>query len=469
MDDVQRCAVLDRRRAGVLLPLFSLEQGHGALGPGARRFVDWLAEAGFSVWQLLPVGPAGSDGSPYWLRSDHAWDPRHVDWRDLPPGAEHAAESGSPLHAEFLAYRRAQRSWLPDYALFEALAHRFDAPWTAWPPSLRDRERAALVDAQRKHQRQIERIEVEQFLCDRAWRALRAYAHSKDVRLFGDLPIYVAPDSAETWQHREVFDLAPEGTPRAVAGVPPDYFSADGQLWGNPLYEWENERRSGFGFWRARVDSALARFDLLRIDHFRGLESFWAVPAGSSSARTGEWRQAPGAELLAALAHDAGDRPFVAEDLGIITPAVESLRRRFRLPGMRVLQFAFDGDSRNTHLPREHTEDSVVYSGTHDNDTTSGWLAKLDDAGLQRVRDALALMPADDVHDAMLRAVLGSVGVLAILPAADLLRFGSDARINTPGTVTGNWSWRLPDDALDALLAAHFARESRRFGRALLP
>lgn len=466
----QRAPVLDVRRAGVLLPLFSLDRGQGALGREARDFVDWLAAARFTVWQLLPVGPAGADGSPYWLRSDHAWDARHLDWRDLPSDAERAADPGSALHAEFLAYRRAHRHWLDDYALFEALSRHFaGSPWVEWPVSLRDRERAALVDARRKQQLEIERVEVEQFLCDRAWHALRRYAHSRNVRLFGDLPIYVAPDSAETWQHRETFDLAPDGRARAVAGVPPDYFSEEGQRWGNPLYDWRNERAHEFRFWRARVTSALARFDLLRIDHFRGLESFWAVPANAPSARTGEWRHAPGDDLLAALLGDASDMPFVAEDLGLITPEVDALRKRFELPGMRVLQFAFDGDPRNTHLPREHTRDSVVYSGTHDNDTTAGWLEKLDDAGRQRVRDALALGDDANLLDAIVRAVFDSPGVLAILPASDLLGSGSEARINTPGTVRGNWSWRLPRDALHAELSSHFARENGRSGRALLP
>lgn len=464
-----RLEVLDTRRSGVLLPLISLDQGEGALGREARRFIDWLADAGFSVWQLLPIGPAGADGSPYWLRSDHATDTRCIDWREFPAGADEAWREGAPLHAEFRAWRLHERAWLEDFALFEALAAaQGGAPWTAWPHEWRDRDPQALAQARATFEPDIARIEVRQFLADRAWSSIREHAHSRGVRLFGDLPIYVAPDSVETWQHRAAFQLDGAGNPQSVAGVPPDYFATDGQLWGNPLYDWQAESVAGFPFWRARVRRALQRFDLLRIDHFRGLAAYWAVAAGETTARNGKWIEAPGAALLAALVGDAVGSPFVAEDLGIITDDVVALRDRFALPGMRVLQFAFDGNPHNPHLPHEYSRDSVVYTGTHDNDTTLGWLRSLDRDTLQRVGDYFGV-DADGIPSAMIRAVLGSTGRLAVLPMADVLQLGTEARINTPGTTSGNWHWRLPRQALEAELAARFRHRNHVHGRALLP
>jgi 4-alpha-glucanotransferase len=449
-----RLPVLDRRRAGVLLHLGSLD---AALGRGGRAFIDWLAEAGFSVWQILPAGPTGPDGSPYWIRSDFAGNPAFLDPAELP---------GVVPPVEAAAFRDQAQHWLKDYALFEVLssAHAGAAWWT-WPAQLRNRTPSALRRATRDLGVELQRIEREQLSFFVQWRRLRAYARSRGVRILGDLPFYVGPDSVETWAHREQFQLQADGQPAALAGVPPDYFSQTGQLWGNPLYDWHAMRRDNFGYWRARVLAQLDRVDLLRIDHFRALAAHWAVPAGAPDARGGAWHLTPGEDLLRLLLDELGDLPIVAEDLGVITDDVIALRKGFGLPGMRVLQFAFSGEGDNPHLPHMHQHDSVVYTGTHDNDTTLGWYRSLDEETRRRVESMLRL-GSGSMPQALIGEALGSVGQLAIIPAQDLLDLGSEARLNTPGTVQGNWGWRLPAGALTPRLAAHFAQLNAMYGRA---
>ncbi len=449
----RRLPLLDRRRAGVLLHLTCL--GHGALGAPARGFVDWLADAGFSVWQILPVGPAGLDGSPYWVSSDHAGDQELVDPRERP----------EPAGPEWEAFLRGHAHWLEDYALFAVLQRAHDgAGWTRWPAPLRDRDPLALREARERYADAIRAVQAGQYAFHVQWQRLRAHAHARGVGLFGDLPIYVAPEGADTWACRDQFRLDAAGAPLEVAGVPPDYFAADGQRWGNPLYDWGAMQADGFRHWRARVSTQLERFDLLRLDHFRGLAAHWSVPAGATTAREGRWIDTPGASLLEALRSDQALLALVAEDLGLITPDVEALRRRFALPGMRVLQFGFDGSGDNPHLPHMHREDTVVYTGTHDNDTTAGWAASLDEATRERVGFYLRA-GRDEIPEALARAALGSVARLAVLPMQDLLGLGSAARFNTPGTTAGNWRWRLPDGAASAGLAARWQRLNRTFGR----
>jgi 4-alpha-glucanotransferase len=449
----QRLPVLDRRRAGVLLPLSALE---AALGRGGRAFIDWLAAAGFSVWQILPVGPVGADGSPYWVRSDRAANPALLDPAELPD--QHA-----PIAPEFLA---AAASWLPDYALFEALSAACgDVPFWRWPAPLRDRDPGALAQARSRLAAQLCRIEREQYGFDLQWRRLRDHARARGVRLFGDLPYYVAPSSAETWAHRELFQLTPTGEPAVVGGVPPDYFTALGQLWGNPVYDWGSLERSGFAWWVDRVRAQLARLDLLRLDHFRALSAYWAVPAGAADARGGAWCPVPGRQLLDRLRQELGDLPLAAEDLGVITAEVLALRDAFGLPGMRVLQFGFDGTAENVHVPYRHERNSIVYTGTHDNNTTLGWYAGLDCDTRARVDFYLGTTPPA-MPAALIRAALGSVAQVAVIPVADILGLGSQARLNTPGTTSGNWQWRLPAGALTAELARSYAQLNRSFGRA---
>jgi len=453
--------LLERRRSGVLLHPTSLISGdgdaaRGALGAAARGFVDWLAQAGFSIWQVLPLGPPGGGGSPYWARSDFAGQPSMIDRNELP--------DLNSQRTDFEVFRAAQLDWLEDYVLFEALADRFKSPWWDWPEAYRSREPAAMYRFARETRDQLERRRVEQWQFDWQWRALRSYAAQRGIHLFGDLPIYVAPDSVATWAARAQFQLNADGRPTLLAGVPPDYFSADGQLWGNPLYNWEQAERDKFSFWRTRLGRQLQRFDLVRIDHFRGLAAYWAVPAGAATAREGRWCPAPGRALFQALAADFPDLPLVAEDLGVITPDVEQLRVAFGLPGMRVLQFGFDGSPDNPHLPHNYQRDVVAYTGTHDNDTAAGWYHSLQRADAQRVEFYLHT-DAAGVVESMARAVLGSVAQLAIIPAQDLLHLGSEARLNTPGTVSGNWSWRLPGGSLTAAQAQQFASLNHLFGR----
>jgi 4-alpha-glucanotransferase len=435
--------VFDRRRAGVLLHLTSLE---APLGRGGRAFIDWLAEAGFSVWQFLPLGPTGSDRSPYFARSDFAGNPALLD---------PAAPAGDA--AERAAFEAATLPWLEDYAQFEAISARFaSSPWWQWPAPLAGRERGALAAIRRECAAELERIRAAQFAFFVQWHRLRRYAHARGVRLFGDLPFYVGPMSAETWADRGQFQLDATGRPAAVAGVPPDYFSAGGQVWGNPLYDWSAMQRDGFAFWRARLGAQLARFDVLRIDHFRAFAAHWAVPAGARDARGGQWVPTPGRELLERLRAECGALPIVAEDLGLISADVTALRQDFALPGMRVLQFAFDGSPDNPHLPARIETDCVVYTGTHDNDTTLGWYLGLEEH-TRRYVDRTLGVTRESMPEAMARAALATAGQLAVIPAQDLLGLGSAARLNTPGTQNaGNWRWQLPAGALTPQLAAHW-------------
>src|SRR5215510_5211405 len=397
---------LDRRRAGVLLHVTSLPHAgdSGVLGAPARRFIDLLADSGFTVWQTLPVGPAGDDGSPYFSRSVHAGFTALVDLDDLVARGWARADARPHPDEKPLAVRKRKllealigfenvaseverneyqafierHAWLAEDALFMALrAEHQGRPWWEWSLPLRDREPAALAAARARHRAAIEQFVFEQYLFHVQWSALRAHARERGVLLFGDLPIYVAHDSVEVWAHRDNFLLDAGGAPLAVAGVPPDYFSADGQLWGNPLYDWSHMRADGFRWWVARLATQLERFDLLRIDHFRGLESYWEVPASARTARDGHWRPAEGAALLHRCAEVFGALPIVAEDLGVITDEVVALREQFSLPGMRILQFAFDGSPDNPYLPQNHVPNTVVYTGTHDNDTTVGWYETL--------------------------------------------------------------------------------------------
>jgi 4-alpha-glucanotransferase len=359
-----------------------------------------------------------------------------------------------------------ERRRLSSYGLFELCSARFDgAPWWSWPAPFRDRSRGDLLELLAEDKSAFRAIVFEQYLFDLEWSALKRYANDRGVHLFGDLPFYVDQNSVDVWRHRELFALDANGRPREVAGVPPDYFNEDGQLWGNPLYDWDAMQRHGFGWWLARIEAQLARFDLVRIDHFRALESYWAVPAGAKTAREGEWREGRGDELLTALRAKHGELPLVAEDLGIITDDVRALRDRFELPGMAVAQFAFDGKPDNPHLPANAVPRSVAYTGTHDNDTTVGWYAGLSDAAREGVSRVLHLSGPPRVPEFLIDAVYDSAAELAIVPMQDLLRLGSDSRMNKPGTVTGNWRWRFRWEQVDAGLVALSRARAERSGR----
>lgn len=481
-----------RRRVGVLLHPTSLPGPWeaGVLGADAHGFLDWLQVGGFRIWQMLPVGPVGGSLSPYQTESAFAGNPRLID-PGFPPAAEWLPGSGAPgggwrerqalLHqawagfgsrathgerAAYQAYWRDQRPWLLPFALFRVARRRFgDGGWWTWPEAVRLRQPAAIARLLEDAGSEVREIAFEQWLFDRQWQALRARARQHAIELVGDLPIYVDLDSADVWWHRHLFRVGAEGAAEAVAGVPPDYFSADGQLWGNPLYDWQAMRADGFRWWVSRVQVQLRRFDYLRIDHFRGLEAYWEVPAGARSAREGTWRPAPGAELLEALRAACGGLPFLAEDLGTITPEVHALRRRFGLPGMLVAQFAFDGSADNPYLPANQVEDAVIYSGTHDNDTLLGWYRDLPAAARDHVHRVLGC-GEHDMPDALLRSVWRSPAEAAIFPLQDLLGLDSAARMNTPSTVTGNWTWRFTWSQVPGGLAAECRRRGREAGRA---
>lgn len=466
---------IDRRRAGVLLHLTSLPGPFptGVLGKEATAFMQQMRECGFSVWQFLPLGPTHGHGSPYESLSSFAGNPQLIDLREC---VEHGwLQAGDLRHCEapedherlralaserfwravderprlatvMDAFVRRQQGWLPDFALFSALkmAHD-DRAWWHWPAGCRDRDPAALDEARRHNRRGIRQVLFEQMLFERQWHALKKQAEAMDILLFGDLPIYTAHDSADVWCQRQYFTLDDKGLCTEVAGVPPDYFSASGQRWGNPLYRWDRLAADGFSWWVARIRRQLERMHLIRLDHFRGLEAYWAIPAESEDGIIGEWRKAPGEALLQTLFDHFGPLPLVAEDLGIITEEVTALRQRFGLPGMKILQFAFGGDEHNPYLPQNHEENSVVYTGTHDNDTTAGWFAHAPEKVRSHAMAVLQCTPENIVW-AMIETALSSPALLAMIPMQDLLELGSEARFNTPGTLEGNWTWRLSEN-----------------------
>jgi 4-alpha-glucanotransferase len=453
---------LDARRAGVLLHLTSLPSatGQGDLGPEAYRFVDFLAAAGCTVWQVLPLVPTHeSDRSPYNALSAMAGNPELI-------SAELCAQQGLVDHEALTAVQQdafgswceKHSAWLDPYVEFVALRDLLHhAPWPTWDPGLRDRDPLRVAEVLEPHQVRTTALRFEQWLFATQWDDLRAYAADKGVLFFGDLPIFVSHDSADVWASRDLFQLDADGRPITVTGCPPDYFAVDGQRWNNPHYDWGRMAADGFAWWRGRIARQRELFDLVRIDHFRGFEAAWHVPVEAATAREGHWVTGPGHDVLAALVDTAGPGTLVAEDLGVITPQVEALRAEAGLPGMKVLQFAFDGSSDNPYLPWRHGEQSVVYTGTHDNDTTVGWWAGLDEATRDRVRSMLPV--ADEPMPwALIRLALSSTARLAVVPAQDLLGLGTESRMNTPGTDTGNWAWQAADGVFDAGLAERVRR-----------
>lgn len=487
---------LDRRRAGVLLHPTSLPGPGlgGDLGPEAHRFLELLRRGGLSVWQVLPLGPTHADGSPYLAQSVRAGNPALISLELVaacawaPPAS--ALETGSGEHTvssrhqvfgqcaerfaaladtgereAYAAFRQRQSDWLEDYALYQVLRSAAgDRAWWHWPESLRDRESNALASARRSHRLALEAVRFEQFLFYQQWQALRRAANTGGVLMFGDLPLFVAHDSADVWAEPAAFRLGPDGLPTVVAGVPPDAFSATGQHWGNPHYDWVYHRRNDFAWWRRRLATELERCDLLRLDHFRGLQACWEIPADCDTALEGCWVPAPGAELLAAARAHLGALPLVAEDLGVITPEVLALRDRFQLPGMKILQFAFDSDASNPYLPHNLEPNSVIYTGTHDNDTSAGWWAALPEERRARVLEYLGCGSAP-MPEALMRCAMGTVSRLAILPMQDLLGLDSSHRMNVPGTAEGNWRWRLRWEQVDPGLSEQLHHWAELYGR----
>jgi 4-alpha-glucanotransferase len=496
------------RSSGILLHPTSLPGpfGIGDLGPEAHAFAGFLADAGQRWWQILPLGPVGAGNSPYQSYSSYAGNPLLIspdglvddgwltpaDWRDYPTLSEdHVDFAGvaaaketllrrafrrfEPAHFDFGAFREDQAHWLDDYALYMALkeVHRGGA-WLSWDPALAVRDPKALGRYRTELAGEILYYEFVQFAFARQWRALREACHERGVHLIGDVPIFVALDSADVWARPDLFQLDVLGQPLFVAGVPPDYFSRDGQLWGNPLYRWEAHEAEDFAWWIARLKATTGRVDLVRLDHFRGFQAYWEVPAGSPTAAVGRWALGPGTAFLEALRDGLGGLPLIAEDLGEITSEVEALRDRFELPGMRVLQFAFGGDRGSEfHLPHRYVNHCIAYTGTHDNDTAVGWLhaphSETQDEARHRFERNLALRylgtDGREFHWDLIRAALASVAETVIVPAQDLLGLDGRARMNTPGTPAGNWSWRLSPGQLTPEHGARLANMTAVYWR----
>jgi 4-alpha-glucanotransferase len=493
-----------RRRAGILLHPTSLPGRYciGDLGPEADAFLSWASDAGQSVWQVLPLCATGPSHSPYVGLSAFAGNPWLVSVERLaaegilPREALEGAPGFPDGHTEFdlvIPWKRTvlraawghfarqapseilrdhetflespeHAAWLDDWSLFMALRSRRDGrPWTDWPSVLKRREPGALRRAREDLSDEIAYQKFLQFLFFRQWLRIKEEANRRGMLVLGDLPIYVAPDSADVWAHQRLFELDPEGRPVAVAGVPPDYFSETGQLWGNPLYRWDRLADEGYAWWVARMRSNLRLADLLRLDHFRAFAGFWSIPAAEPTAVKGRWVPGPGRALFDVLRAALGELPLVAEDLGLITPDVHDLRRALGLPGMRVLQFAFDG-SDNEHLPHRNPEDAVVYTGTHDNDTTRGWFESLGDETRRAVLECVGTREGSIEWD-MIRAAYGSPARLAVIPMQDVLGLGTTARMNTPGRAEDNWAWRALPGSFRAETASRLARLAGECGR----
>ena len=491
-----------QRSGGVLLHPTSLPGPHGIgdLGPEAHHFVDWLAEAACRLWQVLPLGHTGYGDSPYQCFSAFAGNPNLIspdllESADLltkedlqEPGTEAAharAEamvdyaSSIPrkaallekafqrftdlnpvgLREEFASFREQNAEWLEDYALFMALKQQHGGgSWVEWPEPIRKREQPALTAARESLAEQTLRFTFQQFLFFQQWHALQSHVHDKDITIIGDIPIFVAEDSADVWAHPELFHLDEERRSTVVAGVPPDYFSPTGQRWGNPLYRWEEHRKTGYAWWIQRFHAILHMVDVVRLDHFRGFAGYWEIPAANHTAEIGRWMPGPGADFLEAVKGSleassvAGDLPIIAEDLGLITPDVVELRDNFHLPGMRILQFGFS-DPTNPFLPHHYPQHCVAYTGTHDNDTTRGWLNSASKAEKRLALKYLGSTPRNFVWE-MIRAIWGSVAVYSVTPMQDLLDLGTEARMNFPSRLGGNWQWRLGAGELTDMLAS---------------
>ncbi|MCI0741244.1 MAG: 4-alpha-glucanotransferase [Gemmataceae bacterium] len=490
------------RSAGLLLHPTSLPgpYGIGDLGPAAYVWIDTLVLAKQKWWQILPLGPTGYGDSPYQSFSAFACNPNLVspellvndglldraDIADARPSQQHVdfgavisfkypllqkawqlfqSGRGNTLQSEFTGFCRDNAAWLEDYALFVALKESQKAPsWLDWPTDLRRREPAALERVRRDLAGAVGAHQFRQFLFFRQWRGLKNYARERGIGIIGDMPIFVSSDSADVWANPELFFLDDACRPTVVAGVPPDYFSATGQLWGNPLYNWEKLAATGFSWWIKRLQKTLELVDVVRLDHFRGFEAYWEVPAEAPNAIGGRWIKASGAALLKALNQALGGLPLIAEDLGLITPEVEALRDAFGLPGMRVLQFAFGGDADNPYLPHNYVSRTVAYTGTHDNDTTRGWYVALPDNDKDHVRRYLGRDGSDIAWD-LIRAAWSSVADLAIAPLQDVLNLGSAARMNSPGNSTGNWGWRFAEEQWTPQILDRLAQMTALYGR----
>ena len=490
------------RSSGILMPVFSLPSryGIGALGKAAYDFVDFLAAAGQRWWQMLPLGPTSYGDSPYQSFSTFAGNPYFVDldllvkdgllrraelagidWGDDPGRVDYgklyenrfavlkkAADRGLKRDGEaFSAFAEENRAWLDEYALYMAVKRHFGMrAWTEWPEEdIRLHRPEACARWREELKEDVDFYRYIQFLFYRQWEALRAYAGEKGVGIIGDLPIYVALDSADVWAEPQWFQLDDRNVPTEVSGVPPDYFNEDGQLWGNPLYRWDAMERDGFGWWIRRAEGAFRLFDVVRVDHFRGLESYWAVPYGDTTAKNGRWVKGPGAALTRVLSGWFPDGMFIAEDLGFLTPEVRELLADSGFPGMKVLEFAFDPREPSDYLPHAYPRSCVCYTGTHDNTPLAAWRKEVGRKNADFAKEYLGLKDEEGFIRGILRGGMGSVADVFVAQMQDWLELGAEARVNTPGTLGGNWTWRMQPQAAGRALAREIRAMTRRYGR----
>lgn len=491
------------RKSGILMPISSLPSpyGIGTLGREAYAFADFLKAAGQSYWQLLPLGPTSYGDSPYSSFSTYAGNPYFIDldmlaedgllergeleaedWGDDPLRVDYekiyaarfrvlkrACDRGWERDAaRVAAFEAENRRWLPDYALFMALKRHFGMKaWTEWEDeNIRRRVSPEVVERYRQELAEDCRLFTYiQFLFYQQWNALRDYIHGLGLKVIGDLPIYVAMDSADVWSEPENFQMDEQYVPKEVSGVPPDYFSADGQLWGNPLYDWEKMKQDGYGWWVRRMEGASRLYDVIRIDHFRGFESYWSVPYGEPTARTGRWQQGPGMDLIGVLKERFRDIPIIAEDLGFLTDGVRQLLADSGFPGMKVLEFAFDSREPGDYLPHNYGRNSVCYIGTHDNETALQWRDSADPADIAFAKRYLGLNEEEGFTWGLIRGGMSSVADLFVAQMQDCLALGAEGRMNTPGTCGGNWQWRMAAGAASAELAARLRDCTWRYSR----
>jgi 4-alpha-glucanotransferase len=491
------------RCSGILLHPTSLPGplGSGDLGESSYRFIDWLSSAGQSLWQMLPVGPAGMANSPYMSLSAFAGSPMLIDlselvtlgWlkaddlHSLPSFSDHRVDyalvsparmallakaaqqffqsRGTEHHRQFDEYCEAKKVWLEDYALFQALNQHFNGSgWITWDHDLVHREPSVLKMYAEKLREYIDLHKFTQWCYDRQWNAMKKYANDRNVKLVGDIPIFVAHHSSDVWSNQEAFLIDENGMPLFVAGVPPDYFSEDGQRWGNPLYRWDVMSRQKYRWWVDRFRHTFTLFDIIRIDHFRGFEAYWEIPAKEKTARTGRWVKAPGDDLFTTIKNELGTLPIIAEDLGVVTPEVTALRERFNFPGMKILQFAFSSDPEDIFLPHNYVKNCVVFTGTHDNDTTIGWYEKVTEREREFVR-RYSRASGREINWDLITLALQSTANIAVIPLQDIIGLGSEGRMNFPGTVDGNWEWRFTREQLDSRSTERLAELTALYGR----
>lgn len=501
------------RSSGILLhpTSFPGKYGIGDLGEGAYRFVDFLVEAGQTMWQVLPLGPTGYGDSPYQSFSAFAGNPLLIAFEplveqglltpdDLPeqPFPQHEVDYGWVIDYKFkrlqtayetfkregslkqrdafLAFCYETQNWLDDYAMFMALKNAHDgAVWNQWDKGIAFRESQAVDQWRKKLHDEIEARKFWQFLFFQQWQAVKDYANEREIQIIGDIPIYVAHDSADVWAHPELYYLADHGNPSVVAGVPPDYFSATGQLWGNPIYRWDDMKQGGYSWWLDRFRETYKQVDIIRLDHFRGFESYWEVPGGDDTAENGRWVNGPGSHFFQTLQEQFGELPIIAENLGVITDEVEALREEFAFPGMGILQFAFGHDASNPNMPHNYPHNHVAYTGTHDNDTTVGWWTSSGGADSTRSDEAIEQerhyarqylnTDGNEIHWTCIRCLMACVADTVIFPLQDILGLGSEARMNQPGRPAGNWKWRYSGDMLKPEHAQRLLELSGVYGR----